>query len=61
MQPMPPRHWRAMASRWRFIASGPVAQFRPSTSIGYGSSAAITAQMDEPTSSVPVVSTVTDT
>src|SRR4028118_210906 len=43
------------------MRSGPVAQFRPKMSIGYGCKMARAALMSEPTNIVPVASIVTDT
>ena len=53
------RLWRERARRCSLISAGPVAQFRPIPSMPSGSSAVSAAVISEPTSMVPVSSTVT--
>ncbi len=61
MQEIPTRACRARWRRCSLISAGPVAQFRPIMSMPSGSSAVSAAPISEPTSIVPVVSTVTCT
>ncbi len=59
MQPTPIRANRLRWRRCSLISAGPVAQLRPITSMPSGSRATSAAPISEPSSIVPVVSTVT--